>query len=78
MYVCMVILLFPIQNPLSSRPPVTHYNITHNVSDISNQLYISYTNITIHGALPGHVYYIQVTPVNVLGAGAARTTSCQY
>ena len=70
-------VLFPIQHPLSSRPPVTHYNVTHNVSDINNQLYISYTNITIHGALPGHVYYIQVTPVNVLGPGAARAT-CEY
>ena len=70
-------VIFPIQNPLSSRPPVTHYTVTHNVSDISNQLNTSYTNITIQGALPCHVYYIQVTPVNVLGPGAARTT-CEY
>ena len=70
-------VIFPIQNPLSSRPPVTHYNVTYNVSDISNQLNTSYANITIHGALPDHVYYIQVTSVNVLGPGAARTT-CEY
>ena len=63
-YACIILMVgsvFPIQNPLSSRPPVTHYNVTHNVSVINNQLNTSYTNITIHGALPGHVYYIQVT-----------------
>ena len=72
-----LIHIYPMQNPLSSLPPVTHYNVTHNVSDMNNQLYTHYTNITIHGALPGHVYYIQVTPVNVLSPGAVRTT-CEY
>ena len=82
-YVCVhvhvhihLIHIYPMQNPLPSRPPVTHYNVTHNVSEM-NQLYTHYTNITIHGALPGHVYYIQVTPVNVLGPGTVRTT-CEY
>ena len=71
------VVIFPMQNPVSSRPPVTHYDVSHNVSVISNQLNTSYTNITIHRALPCHVYHIQVTPVNVLGPGAARAT-CEY
>ena len=34
------------------------------------------TYITIHGVLQtGHVYYIQVTPVNALGPGTVGKTS---
>ena len=60
-----------------ARPPVVSYIVQHNITDNSSGLLeelTEWTNITIHGALPGHVYYIQVTPINILGPGAARTT----
>ena len=60
-----------------AHPLVVSYIIQHNITDDGSSTLeelTEWTNITIHGALPGHVYYIQVTPVNVLGPGAARTT----
>ena len=66
-----------LQQPVSSRPPVEYYIIRHNTTgDGSVSEVISHwTNITIHGAQPGHVYFIQVTPVNVLGTGPPVTIS---
>ena len=62
-----------------ARPPVVSYIVRHNITDngsgtLEEELDAERTNIFIHGALPGHVYYIQVTPVNVLGPGIARAT----
>ena len=53
-----------------------HYTVQHNISadgsfiEVTNN---SLTNITIDGAQPGHVYYIEVTAVNILGPGPPRT-----
>ena len=60
-----------------ARPPVVNYIVRHNTTDNGSSTLeelTEWTNITIHRALPGHVYCIHVTPVNVLGSGAARTT----
>ena len=70
--------MFPKQPPPSSRPPVVYYLVLHNVTTngIAKNESTKMTNITIHGALPGHVYYIQVTPVNVLGSGQSGYSLC--
>ena len=54
---------------------IVQHNITDNGSSLLEEL-TEWTNITIHGALPGHVYYIQVTPVNVLGSGQSGYSLC--
>lgn len=77
MYLCVNIysqfcFYLCIQQPYSSRPPVLHYIVTHNVTDIPNnisQLITHDTNITIHGVHLDCFYFIQVTPVNALGCG---------
>ena len=58
-----------------------HYTVRHNVSTDNDdgsttQLTLSneVTNITIDGAQPGHVYYIEVTAVNILGPGPPTST----
>ena len=67
---------FPQQPSSSSRPPVMHYAVRHNVTanDSFVQVAAILTNITIDGAQPGHVYYIEVTAVNILGPGPPTTT----
>ena len=55
-----------------------YYTVQHNVStdtdDGISQVNTTMTNITIDGAQPGHVYYIEVTAVNILGPGPPRST----
>ena len=55
-----------------------YYTVEHNVStdtdDGVSQVNTTMTNITIDGAKPGHVYYIEVTAVNILGPGPPRST----
>ena len=66
------------QPPSSSRPPVMYYTVRHNVTtDAGNsQMNTNMKNITIDGgSQPGHVYYIEVTAVNILGPGPPRITS---
>ena len=67
--------------PSSSRPPVMHYTVQHNVTtdtdDGISQVNTTMTNITIDGAQPGHVYYIEVTAVNILGPGPP-TSTCMH
>ena len=72
-------LYIPYSNlPSSSRPPVMYYTVQHNVStdtdDGISQVNTTMTNITIDGAQPGHVYYIEVTAVNILGPGPPTST----
>ena len=56
-----------------------YYTVQHNVTtDVDGGISLvktTMTNITIDGAQPGHVYYIEVTAVNILGPGPPRTTS---
>ena len=67
---------FPQHPPSSSRPPVMYYTVRHNVTanDSFVQAAAILTNITIDGAQPGHVYYIEVTAVNILGPGSPEAT----
>ena len=53
-----------------------HYTVQHNVSADGSFIEVTtrLTNITIDGAQPGHVYYIEVTAVNILGPGPPKTT----
>ena len=53
-----------------------YYTVQHNVTTDSGfvQTTTELTNIIIDGAQPGHVYYIEVTAVNILGPGPPRTT----
>ena len=73
-----LLLFFPQQPPSYSRPPVMYYTVQHNVTtDADGGITLvntELTNITIDGAQPGHVYYIEVTAVNILGPGPPRTT----
>ena len=74
-----MLITFPVQQPpSSSRPPVMYYTVQHNVStdtdDGISQVNTTMTNITIDGAQPGHVYYIEVTAVNILGPGPPTST----
>ena len=56
-----------------------YYTVQHNVTTDADsgisQVTTTMTNITIDGAQPGHVYYIEVTAVNILGPGPPRSTS---
>ena len=56
-----------------------YYTVRHNVSTDTDggisQVNTEMTNITIDGAQPGHVYYIEVTAVNILGPGPPRSTT---
>ena len=51
-----------------------YYTVQHNVTTDGSliQATVILTNITIDGAQPGHVYYIEVTAVNILGPGPPR------
>ena len=52
-----------------------YYTVQHNVTtDVDSVISQVTTELTIDGAQPGHVYYIEVTAVNILGPGPPRTT----
>ena len=76
MWSTCILLKLRIQQPASSHPPVERYVIRHNTTANGSvsEVISHWTNITLHGAPPGHVYFIQVTPVNVLGPGPPTTT----
>ena len=73
-----IIIFFQQQLPFSSRPPIVYYTVRHNVATDADggisQMTTNMTNITIDGAQPGHVYYIEVTAVNILGPGQPKAT----
>ena len=49
-----------------------HYIVRHNVTT-DNSFTTEMTSIIVHGVQPGHVYYIEVTAVNILGPGPPRS-----
>ena len=55
-----------------------YYTVQHNVTTDADGgislVNIELTNIAIDGAQPGHVYYIEVTAVNILGPGPPEAT----
>ena len=60
-------------------PPVSHYIVHHNVTDIGDQwIVVNETSVNIH--VPNDqieaiaVYLIQVAAVNVIGQGPVRET----
>ena len=74
----MLWFFFCMQQPSSSRPPVIHYIVTHNVTGSktnSSQHITNNANIIINGTQPGYVYCIQVEAVNTLGSSNATSTS---
>ena len=73
---CSSLLFFPQQPSSSSRPPVMYYTVRHNVTTDGSFVEVTtiLTNIRIDGAQPGHMYYIEVTAVNILGPGPTRST----
>ena len=51
--------------------PVLYYTVSHNVIESGNVTFINTTNHTIllHGVMSGHVYYVAVQAVNIIGSG---------
>ena len=72
--VCIVDLYLFLQQPVSSRPPVLRYVITHNISTTDNSINTTATNVTVTGAIPGSTYYIEVLASNTLGIGLPTQT----
>ena len=54
--------------PASSRPPVTGYKISHNITGSVMVIFTSETKFVIENVAPG-VYFFTVIAVNVLGNG---------
>ena len=55
--------------PSSSRPPVTGYRISHNITGNNTVNQTSKTDFMFEGVVPG-VYFFSVVAVNVLGEGS--------
>ena len=60
--------------PPSSRPPVTGYQISHNITGSVMVIFTSETKLVI-GDVPPGVYFFTVCAVNVLGDGKKQNMS---
>ena len=64
---------FPQPPSPSSRPPVTGYKISHNITGSVTVNQTNDTNFTAVGVAPG-VYFFAVLAVNTFGNGKENTT----
>ena len=62
------------QSPPSSRPPVTGYNISHNITGSVMVDFTNDTNFSVEDVDPG-AYFFTVHAVNTFGRGKENTSS---